>query len=1285
MHILHITLHNFRSFRQQGELPQGFSPGTNTIVGRNGSGKSNWLQAVQFCLGLGPFALLRQEERQALLHEGSGRAAVHAFVEVVLDNSQHRLAVPAATVTIRRTIGWKKDEFFLQRQRCTKQEITSLLEGAGFSKQNPYYIVQQGKVQALCTMSDLERLRLLQQVAGTVLYDEKKRDSVSHMNDNQGRLDKVHSLLQEMQDKLSELESEKEELQAYQRFDRQRRALSYALYEKECQKARRLLSQIEEERQTQLETLRQLDDNGRSMHNQIRNVESSILPVAHATYKRWTQQVQRARKQAAASKTALQTRQEKLRSTQEQLKQQQEEREASKAQAVLLQEKLQQVTRDLEEVQPELNVAKQALTALQQERTQIEDQVQGLYAKQGRAQQFETVAQRDAFLQVQIRSLQQQIASKLDGLAQQRQTLQQIAANKEKETEKTENLRAQIAQKSKHLAELAKSLEINKEQKMKLQNSRMKAWDQVENKNGELRQAQEAWHAAQTLSRQSTPRATAMGLQALPALVQELQLSNQEYFGTVLENFTLQKEKYQTCVEMAAQNALFHVIVDSDETASKLVQALERKKSGRVTFLPLNQLRPEQSDNRVANDNVRPLLSTCLEYEPAVEVAMQHVFGNKWLARTTDIAADVCRQYHVDVLTLEGDLCSRKGAMTGGYVDAQKSRIAAHKQSKIAQAGLQTAQEELEQAKGAVQSAQEEWQACHQTVERQTAQQKQLQHQREQLQTQLEASETNHESLERRSRQLSDVAKQEDETLKTEQAELVRLESEVGTALHTNLSEDDENLLRISKERLSTISNKELPRAQEAAGQLGLKEQKCRLSQKQISEQLEQLNGTASRKRLGNEDDDEEDDEQVDEEAILELQQAVDEAATQQAQAEAELKTAQSSLNQAKQKWTAAKQELEKLKQQDESISKALEEAREKAERLLNKRSMCFSNRETYMRKIQELGSLPPPSELEKYADKTISELMKLLESVNKKLKKYSHVNKKAFDQYVNFSEQREALLKRKEELDLGAAKVKELIESLDRQKDEAISRTFRGVSSHFRDVFKVLVPNGAGELIMRTAIDEEEASTGEEGSTQASSPQKPGSKVPDISSFRGIGIKVRFSAIGENYMMSQLSGGQKALVALALIFAIQRCDPAPFYMFDELDQALDSTYRAAVANVIQRQANDKENPTQFIVTTFRPELVAVSNRCFGVSHQNKVSSIHPLSKKDALRFVADLMKDEEAVGAVTATDASKTTNQSSVSSRKRKVKEALPPAESEEDEGENLEADDVADESAVQ
>ena len=215
-------------------------------------------------------------------------------------------------------------------------------------------------------------------------------------------------------------------------------------------------------------------------------------------------------------------------------------------------------------------------------------------------------------------------------------------------------------------------------------------------------------------------------------------------------------------------------------------------------------------------------------------------------------------------------------------------------------------------------------------------------------------------------------------------------------------------------------------------------------------------------------------------------------------------------------------------------------------------RAMYTTKRENNNRKIQDLGSLPGPAELTKYSGKSASQLEKALDSINNKLKKYSHVNKKAYDQYVNFSDTRERLMKRKEELDHGAEKVQELIDNLDQKKDEAINRTFRGVSSHFKEVFSELVPSGAGELIMRTAIDEaagdEHVTDGEASSDDDMTSSAPTKKTkkgdtsnPDVSLYRGVGIKVRFSEVGENFIMSQLSGGQKALVSLALIFAIQR------------------------------------------------------------------------------------------------------------------------------------------------
>ncbi|CAK9175459.1 unnamed protein product [Ilex paraguariensis] len=116
------------------------------------------------------------------------------------------------------------------------------------------------------------------------------------------------------------------------------------------------------------------------------------------------------------------------------------------------------------------------------------------------------------------------------------------------------------------------------------------------------------------------------------------------------------------------------------------------------------------------------------------------------------------------------------------------------------------------------------------------------------------------------------------------------------------------------------------------------------------------------------------------------------------------------------------------------------------------------------------------------------------------------------------------------------------------------------------------------------------------------------------------IGVKVSFTGQGETQSMKQLSGGQKTVVALTLIFAIQRCDPAPFYLFDEIDAALDPQYRTAVGNMVRRLAD--MGSTQFITTTFRPELVKVADKIYGVTHKNRVSRVNVVSKEEALDFI---------------------------------------------------------------
>ncbi|CAI0541503.1 unnamed protein product, partial [Linum tenue] len=298
----------------------------------------------------------------------------------------------------------------------------------------------------------------------------------------------------------------------------------------------------------------------------------------------------------------------------------------------------------------------------------------------------------------------------------------------------------------------------------------------------------------------------------------------------------------------------------------------------------------------------------------------------------------------------------------------------------------------------------------------------------------------------------------------------------------------------------------------------------------------------------------------------------------------------------------------------EETYERTLQEEAKELEQLLSKRNVLLAKQEEYSNKIRELGPLSSDA-FDTHKRKNIKELQRILHRCNEELQKFSHVNKKALDQYVNFWEQREELQKRQAELDAGDEKIKELITVLDQRKDESIERTFKGVARHFREVFSELVQGGHGHLVMMKKKD---------GDQEDDDDEDDGPRAADlegrVEKYIGVKVKVSFTGQGETQSMKQLSGGQKTVVAMTLIFAIQRCDPAPFYLFDEIDAALDPQYRTAVGNMIRRLADMAS--TQFITTTFRPELVKVADKIYGVTHKNRVSRVNVVSKDDAIDFV---------------------------------------------------------------
>ena len=863
---------------------------------------------------------------------------------------------------------------------------------------------------------------------------------------------------------------------------------------------------------------------------------------------------------------------------------------------------------ELRKIEPVYTTKSASSSELNQQIVDVKHRVEALYGKQGRGQQFNSKKDRDSFLQTQITALEGQIQDKEEVCSRTNRELAKEEDRLNKESDFLVKADAENKSRSARYDELTAFIKDKVSHRNDLQEQRKSSWRKLETIQEQLQEAKDELERAKNQLSVTLPKQVSQGLVTVQKIVAEKQLSG--YFGPLIDNILLKNDVFKTAVEVAAGNALFHVIVDTDKTAAILIEELERRKSGRLTFIPLNAVKVPDVQYPDSND-VRPLIDVAIDYDPDVEKAIKHVFGKKLLARDLETAAHFSNEFQLDATTIEGDLVNRNGAFEGGYHDDRSSRIgsvqkiknATNKITELTQAETQV-KRESDSIEGQVNELMRELQKAETEREHIRSNGEQLFNELANRSKQLAAGKS---AVASRRLGLDEMQKE----IGISRAQIAEFKQEMKQPLLSKLSAGERAELDELSTRLVTLQKSlEANEAEYMAVNSKREQLKADLNNNLLKRRDELQAKLSTPGESGIRD------------YSVELAALKDEKAhvTQQlAVIEVELDQVASQCDAKVEEINKLEKIIEENREQERLCQEELTEATKMQDKLLNKRTILLETVQQKQQMIRELGTIPR-KELEAYKELTEKELFQKLKSTNEKLKKYSGVNRKAMDQYISFNEQRETLITRKEELAKDSDAINKLVESLDAQREEAILRTFRGVSHHFEEVFAELVPGGKGQLVMRTTADE---------LLELDDASRAGVTASSISTFQGIQVRVTFTGSGQQFEMQQLSGGQKALVALALIFAIQRCDPAPFYLFDELDQALDANYRAGVAKLIQKQVNSTDAPAQFITTTFRPELVSVSNQCYGIALVNKVSNIVPITKTEAQNFVNSLMQEE--------------------------------------------------------
>jgi structural maintenance of chromosome 3 (chondroitin sulfate proteoglycan 6) len=605
-----------------------------------------------------------------------------AYVEVTFDNRGGRFPSNAGKdeFVLRRTIGAKKDEYSMDRKNATKREVFDVLESAGLSRSNPFYIVPQGRVTAITNMKDEERLTLLKEISGSNVYEKRRSDSLKLLADTDQKCGRIDELVDDINARLQELEGEKKELEAWNKNDRERRALLYTMNARRKDELEELIEHIEQARHTgvantDLHTAQFLQNEAdmAQMDTEISTLKSEIKLLTDQRA-----QQERERKDAARHRAALELQRNDLNEGQSAAQQTQQQRDADLSR---MRKEIEDRKKKLSKLVPRYEAKLAEETNVREQLAEAHGQRKRLEEKQGRSATYKTKRQRDDALRKRIdditmdlakrKPIQMQTDEDIQALREEIDTAEQeiaeLQAKLDSENDNTSSLDEQVQEAQEAYDALLEKQKIaaREEERIRTKVSIAKSQsDQAENQLTNLLN----W-------------ATSKGLQSLRTLQKDGKIDG--IYGTVAELLQV-PEPYKIAAEVAAGPALFSVVCDTDETAAKALKLLNSWKGndapGRVSFRPLDKIQGRKVDVPRTAD-AQPLLPK-LRYEEVYRNVFEEIFANVVVCPELSICQSLARNHDVLALTPDGDRANKKGGYHGGYFDPTKSKLDAYRKSR---------------------------------------------------------------------------------------------------------------------------------------------------------------------------------------------------------------------------------------------------------------------------------------------------------------------------------------------------------------------------------------------------------------------------------------------------------------------------------------------------------------------------------------------------------------------------------------------------------------------------
>ena len=1109
----------------------------------------------------------------------------------------------------------KKDDYSLDYKSTTKSEIMNLLEASGFSKSNPYYIVPQGKVTALTNAKDSERLELLKDIAGARVFENKLKDSLKEMSITSQKQLQIKDMLLDIEKRLDELNIEKEDLKSFEKLNSKKKILEFNIYDRELKALSDQIDLIEDKYNNttneteslinQLENRESEISNCENILNDLNSKEKLIkidLSINNKENREILQQISNLNVQIKEAKINVES-SHSIESYNYKIKKINEEIQEKKNQILNLKENLKKIKLNENEIKIKISDYRQKQTSI--------------IARQNQKSKYSSKSERDKHIKNEINLLN-------DSKNKKNNTLKECEIEKSKIQKNLESLNIEKSSLNNNneldnrINQLNDQISILKSEARTLVDDRSVLWRQESKLNSIITSKEESLSSIEQPFKNNIDNGN-VSLNALDIvkdiahnLGPNIENGIYGYLGELIDV----SEKYKIAADVIGGNSLFHIVVNNDQTASILIEELKKVKYCRTTFIPLNRLKNEDFQFPQNNESV-PLIKK-IAFDNFLEPAVKQIFGRTVVCVNIEKGYELANKFHVNSVTLDGDRCDNNGVLTGGFRDNKISKIDYLKNLRNVKSEIYKLKEELNEIKNEINLKDFNINTNFQNSQKLKNELNGLLNDKNEIIVKISKFDN---QISKYNNDLTNIDSKIDSinnSIELIDNKIENYQDELNSSFsQTTISPDDEKLLREMHTQLPKLEKSH----QETLKEIDEYEIKISSYLTEISEVLSpRLNQLKSELETM-------DDIQKDSSYILEDLESTVEKLHERSKELTEFENdLNNQLNEIKENIELNNTRIQELTEAQEQFIKEFEDVGKNTDKNLVQRLRLKNRKHELERNIGELGVLPEDT-LTAYADKSTSYLSDKLTKVNENLKKYSHVNKKALEQFAKFAKQRDSLSERLGELDEAKLSIEHLIKVLQNRKNEAIIRSFKELSTGFSKIFEKLVPAGKGKLIILKKNQEKKNNTislSQYPDTNEGIDSENDESEDDensIDSFVGISISVSFnSKKNEQQRLEQLSGGQKSLCALSLILAIQSCDPAPFYLFDEIDSNLDAQYRTAVANLIKSLSKD----AQFICTTFRSEMLKVSDRFYGVMFNNKVSTISNIDAERALDFVED-------------------------------------------------------------